>query len=459
MLGELKIFKSGCTVVLKTTATTIATTTSTIHFFTVNPQIRVGQQISFSNYTDSATVSAVEHVSHTDNERRTKVTLSASTAISNNTEVTFTTLDNKFVTSGRVGETSTFIIEIDRALGRILNPNPVINFDDVLNINSYKVTSVDTFENTTELIKRVYTVTYKVGLKKLTKSDVINLNAKTTVDLTGTSGKIYGYELLTVPPGNASSLITNKKASRSKDLTNISFPSRRDINKKSETRLLIVYGDPAATFKLGVTSNTITLVHNTGSNTSYGANSTVTFTASAEAVNRVGTSTQQSSQNESMQITTIADNSSLGAKVRNVTGSVLKFCQTAVLAGNESIKLGHVLVAENTVKTIDSDGIYYIYLKFPQNNSNADITYTIKLSENVTDTFTGFGTSGIHTTDVVSLTTAQAVTPHISIQSVGVSQAFQSITVNTNNPISTGGGTVGTGLANEESVASTTTSA
>ena len=120
MAGELKIYKNGCNVTTTTTADSVATSSTAIHYFVSNGQIKVGQQISFSGYTGEAKVSAIEDAVYSSN-RRTKVTLDGSTTINSGTTVTFTSLDNSFSTDGRVGDISSFNIVVERITGRTVS--------------------------------------------------------------------------------------------------------------------------------------------------------------------------------------------------------------------------------------------------------------------------------------------------------------------------------------------------
>jgi len=303
----------------------------------------------------------------------------------------------------------------------------------VYSINNYKVVTTDVYENTTELIKRTFTVTHKAGLRKTKGTDVINVTANTIVDLTGVQNKIYGYELLVKPPGENIEEITNKKASSFVDLTSISFPSKRNINKKAETRLLVVYGDPGATFKLGVKTGTINVNHESSAVTNQ---TTLNLDGSAN-----GTLI-----NPGMTIVSMGGGTGVteGVKVVSVTNAnpdtvTLNVGQSA--ASTELIGFAHVLVADNSVKTIDANGIYYIYLKFPKNNSTADLTFSITLTENVSNTFTEFSSPAV--VNVVSLSTEQATQAYVSHTTRSV-QSFQQVSVG--SPASTGSGTMPSGV-------------
>lgn len=429
MAGLIEIYKQGCNVTVNTTATCVVTATSTIHRFTHNPQIKIGQKITVlaNNYY----VTAVEDEIYS-GARRTKVTFGSSVSLSNSANITFISVDNSFNTDGRVNETSTFNIVVERITGRILSPNPAISFDDVYSINNYKVVTTDVYENTTELIKRTFTVTHKAGLKKIKGTDTINITAGTVVDLTGTQNKIYGYELLTKPPGQTIEEITNQKASSFVDLTSISFPSKRNINKKAETRLLVVYGDPTATFKLGVKSNIITVNHESSAVTSQ---TTLNLSNSANA----------GPINKDMTITAMGGGTGIaeGVKVVSTTDAspdtvTLNVGQSAASA--ELISFAHVLVSDNSVKTIDANGIYYIYLKFPKNNSTANLTFTITLTENASNTFVEFSSPA--TTNVISLASEQAAQAYVAHTTRSV-QSFQQVSVG--SPASTGSGTTAAG--------------
>tara|TARA_R100001510_G_scaffold30876_1_gene27571 strand:+ start:10439 stop:11761 length:1323 start_codon:yes stop_codon:yes gene_type:complete len=429
MAGLIKIYKQGCSVTINTTATCVVTATGTVHRFTNNPQIKIGQKIVVASTNYFVTNVVDEVYSGT---RRSKVTFGASVSISNNDNITFISTDNTFNTGGRVNETSTFNIVVERIAGRILSPNPVINFDDVHSINNYRVVTTDVYENTTELIKRTFVITHKAGLRKTKGTDTINVTADTIVDLTGTQNKIYGYELLVKPPGENIEEITNKKASSFVDLTSISFPSKRNINKKAETRLLIVYGDPNATFKLGVVSNTISVNHESSAVTNQ---TTLNLSNSANA----------GPINKGMTIVSMGNTTPVteGVKVVSKTDAspdtvTLNLGQSAASA--ELIGFAHVLVASNSVKTIDSNGIYYIYLKFPKNNSTANLTFAITLTENVADTFTEFSSPAV--VNVVSLASEQAAQAYVSHTTRSV-QSFQQVSVG--SPASTGSGTTAAG--------------
>ena len=81
------------------------------------------------------------------------------------------------------------------------------------------------------------------------------------------------------------------------------------------------------------------------------------------------------------------------------------------VASAELIGFAHTLLASNTVKTIGSNGIYYIYLEFPKNNSTANLTFTITLTENVTETFIDFATPS--TVNVISLSSQEVVNQNL----------------------------------------------
>mgnify|MGYP003638744366 CR=1 FL=1 len=428
MSGLLKVYKDRCSVTLSTTATALANVLGTVHYMTnSNAQIRVGQSIGIGNVKVISVVSEVYN-----GARRSKVTLSNSTAINANTVLTFTSNDNTFSTSGRVGEVSNFKITIERIVGSILSPKPTLNFSDVYSMSSYKVTSVDTFENTTELIKREYNITYKVPLKKSVGVDNINVKATTITDETGVNNQIFGYEFLTKPPGQNLEDITVKKASFLKDLTSISFPSKRNINKKAETRLLIVYGDPGVTFKLGVLSNVIPITSNASAQT----NQTTLSMGN-------GTAATVAKINKGMTITyTASSGVSEGIKVVSTSGTSVVVSTAQSLAANEQISFGHVLVAANTVKTIDENGIYAEYINFPKNNSTTNITFTITLTENSTNKFVGFNSP--ETVNIVSLTAIQSAPTYLASTEARVTKSNQTPATSS---VSTGGGSTVTGLA------------
>ena len=439
MAGEIKIFKHACSVSITTEADSIATVTGVEHHFVSNGQIQIGQTISFSGYTGTVKVSNVEDVIYSGN-RRTKVTFDGSVTINNGTTVTFNTLDGTFKTSGRVGDTSSFKITIERVVGRILSPNPVINFDDVNSVNNYKVTTTDTFENTTELIKRVFEVTHKVGLKKLKTTDVINIKALSAIDVTGPSNRIYGLELLAKPPGQTLEELSISIASDNTDLTSISIPTFRNINKRRETRLLVVYGDPGATFQLKLQSNVISLV-----SASANQNSTTVemggSNANNGAVNAVDIGMQivslsQGSVPTSGTVTTVTDSTNPDKLIFSAAQAV----QAATTMG-----LARVLIAEAT-KTIGDNGIYFEYVDFPENNTTANLTYTITLTETTSNSFTAFDSPA--TFSVVSQNTATAHPAYTTSTAQAHQPWLQTIIA---SPISTGSGTNTAGQAQLDS--------
>ena len=109
-------------------------------------------------------------------------------------------------------------------------------------------------------------------------------------------------------------------------------------------------------------------------------------------------------------------------------------------ASAELISFAHVLVSDNSVKTIDANGIYYIYLKFPKNNSTANLTFTITLTENASNTFVEFSSPA--TTNVISLASEQAAQAYVAHTTRSV-QSFQQVSVG--SPASTGSGTTAAG--------------
>tara|TARA_R110000823_G_scaffold122541_1_gene247986 strand:+ start:207 stop:1553 length:1347 start_codon:yes stop_codon:yes gene_type:complete len=399
MAGKIEIYKKGCNVTITTNGTALATTTSTVHYMTVfNSQIRVGQIVNYSGVLGNAiTVTAVSDESF-NNNRRTKVTLSSSVTISANTVLTFKSLDNIFTNTGRVGSQSSFTITIERVTGRILSPNPSLNFAGVYSIGDYKVINTDTFENTTELIKRVYVVTHSVPLLKSNNEDIIYLKADTEVDLTGTQNKIYGYEMLVNPPGQSIDDITNNIASANKDLTSISFPSKKSINKKAERRLLVVYGDPGATFKLGIASASIALQHESSA---VSTQTTINLSGSANA----------GVLSKGMSILSFDGGTVVVPGVKVVSKSTAATPDTVTLSVGQSvladdlINFGYVLVPANTVRTLNSSGIYAEYINYPANDSTANIVFTTTISENIADSFVEFSTPSV--TQVTSLATSR----------------------------------------------------
>ena len=179
--------------------------------------------------------------------------------------------------------------------------------------------------------------------------------------------------------------------------------ANRFINKKAEKRLLVVYGDPNSTFKLGVKSNTITVNHESSAVTNQ---TTLNLSGSANA----------STINKGMTIVSMGGGTGVteGVKVVSTTDAspdtvTLNSGQSA--ASTELIGFAHVLFADNTVKTIGSNGIYYAYLEFPKNNSTANLTFTVTISENVTDTFVEFATPS--TISIVSLSSQQVINQNL----------------------------------------------
>ena len=378
--------------VVTSTATASATVTGTQHVMSAfNSQIRVGQKIQGT----TATVSAVqEHL--TSGIRKTQFTTSTSITINNGATVTFESTDNKFTNTGRVGQSSVFYITVERLEGRVLSPVPAISLSGVYSMADYKVSFSDTM-SATLLVKRVYTITHVVPLKKQTNLDEIHVKGLTVVSRESSLANIYGYELLVKPSGQSIESITNSKASSFKNLNSFSFPSNRFINKKSEKRLLVVYGAPGATFKLGVLSNVIPITSSSSAQTSQ---TTLSMGNGTDAV--------VSKINKDMTITAAASSGiSEGIKVVSTSGTNVVVFTAQSLAANEEISFGHVLIAANTVKTIDSNGIYYAYLRFPENFSSTNITFSITITENVADTFVEFDSPSI--VSVVSLSTREAV--------------------------------------------------
>ena len=394
MAGIVQGYKKGCSIVVTSTAVASATVTGTQHLMTTyNSQIRVGQKIQGT----TATVSAVED-DLTTGSRKTKITASGSITINSGATVTFESTDNKFSNTGRVGQSSVFYITVERLEGRVLSPDPSIGFNGVYSMSDYKVSFADTMSGTS-LVKRVYTITHVVPLKKQIGLEEIHVKALTVVSTEATSAKIYGYELLVKPQGQSIEDVVNNKASSYKNLSSFSFPSNRYINKKAEKRLLVVYGDPNSTFKLGVKSQTYNVNHESSSVTNQ---TTLSLANSAN-----GTVI-----NPGMTIVSMGGGTSItaGVEVVSVTDAspdtvTLSAQQSAASA--ELIGFAHVLVPDNTVKTIGSNGIYYTYLEFPKNSSSANITFTITITENVADTFVEFATPS--TISIISLKTQQAV--------------------------------------------------
>ena len=131
MAGKINTLIEGCTFTQTTTSTSVAaSSSSTTLFVTLNSQVRVGMQVSYSGSPVNLLVSAVEEefVSTT---RRTKITLDSAQSISNSVEITFTATDGVYSNTGRYKDTSTFKLTITRDSEMILDPAPSIDFSDV----------------------------------------------------------------------------------------------------------------------------------------------------------------------------------------------------------------------------------------------------------------------------------------------------------------------------------------
>ena len=134
-----------------------------------------------------------------------------------------------------------------------------------------------------------------------------------------------------------------------------------------------------------------------------------------------------------------------GVKVvgRNTTSSpdtvTLNLAQSA--ASTELIGFAHVLVADNTVRTIDENGIYAEYINFPKNNSTANITFTITLTENSTNSFVDFNSP--ETLSIISLTDLQASPAYIAATEARVTKSNQAPATSS---VSTGRGSTVRGL-------------
>ena len=111
------------------------------------------------------------------------------------------------------------------------------------------------------------------------------------------------------------------------------------------------------------------------------------------------------------------------------------------VASTELIGFAHVLVADNTVKTIDENGIYAEYINFPKNNSTTNITFTITLTENSTNSFIGFNSP--ETLSIVSLTDLQSSPAYIAATEARVTKSNQAPATSS---VSTGRGSTVRGL-------------
>jgi hypothetical protein len=156
-----------------------------------------------------------------------------------------------------------------------------------------------------------------------------------------------------------------------------------------------------------------------------------------------GTDATVAKINKGMTITATASSGvSEGIKVVSTSGTDVVVSTAQSLAANESISFGHVLIAANTVKTIDSNGIYYAYLRFPENFSSTNITFSITITENVADTFVEFDSPSI--VSVVSLSTREAVNDVLITRDTRITRTEQ---VASTSNAATGAGAVVANLA------------
>ena len=98
-------------------------------------------------------------------------------------------------------------------------------------------------------------------------------------------------------------------------------------------------------------------------------------------------------------------------------------------------------MAANSVKTIDENGIYAEYINFPKNNTNANLTFTITLTENSTNSFIGFDSP--ETLNIVSLTDLQSSPAYIAATEARVTKSNQAPATSS---VSTGRGSTVRGL-------------
>jgi hypothetical protein len=96
-----------------------------------------------------------------------------------------------------------------------------------------------------------------------------------------------------------------------------------------------------------------------------------------------------------------------------------------------------VLVAANTIKTIDENGIHAEYITFPKNISTANITFTITLTQHSNFSFIGFDSP--ETLSIVSLAVPIAVPAYITSTDRRTTSSNQQ---SSTSVVSTGSGTV-----------------
>tara|TARA_R110002073_G_scaffold83087_4_gene198167 strand:- start:3294 stop:4574 length:1281 start_codon:yes stop_codon:yes gene_type:complete len=371
MAGKINTLIEGCTFTQTTTSTSVAaSSSSTTLFVTLNSQIRVGMKVSYSGSPVSLLVSAVEEefVSTT---RRTKITLDSAQSISNSTEITFTATDSVYSNTGRYKDTSIFKLTITRDDEMVLTPPPSIDFSDVNNINDYFVEVTDT-KTSEKLTSRVYTITHTVPLRSSASDDVISVTCRASQDKTAGSTKIYGFDLLAKTPPTSSFSPTNQEVG---DRTNFKLNTSstlRSINKRKDTRHLVVYGDPGATLTVVAVSNTVT-----GTTQASTTGATVTVAANQSANILVGSLVTGTGITAGDTVVAV-----------NTSTHVVTLSSARTVGSGVTLSFISSLIASAT-KTIGTTGIYAQQVNFPKNNTSANIVYTFTLTEIGSDTFVG----------------------------------------------------------------------
>ena len=369
MAGKINKLISGCTLTQTTTSSSVAaSSSSTIVFVSLNSQIRVGMKVSFPGSASGILVSSVveEFVGA---DRRTKVTLSIAQSINNSTSITFTATDGVYSNTGRYKDNSTFNITISRKDGMILSPAPSVDFSDTNSANDYFITVTDT-KNNGKLIQRLYTVKHTVPLKTNVNNDVISIICRASQDKVNGSTKIYGYDLLAKPPQSNWNTVTNQAVSNHNNIKIGSTSSLRNVNKLKDNRLLVVYGDPAATLTVKAVSNTVT-----GTTQASTTGSTVTVSNAQSSKILVGALVTGTG--------TVAGDV---VSAVNTSTHVVTLSNARTIASGVTLSFISSLIASAT-KTIGSTGIYSNEVKFPKNNTTADLVYTFTLTEIATDSF------------------------------------------------------------------------
>ena len=405
MAGKINTLIEGCTFTQTTTSTSVAaSSSSTTLFVTLNSQVRVGMQVSYSGSPVNLLVSAVEEefVSTT---RRTKITLDSAQSISNSGEITFTATDGVYSNTGRYKDTSTFKLTITRDSEMILDPAPSIDFSDVNNVNDYFVAVTDT-ESSSKLTTRVYTITHTVPLKLSSSDDVISVICRASQDKTAGSTKIYGYDLIAKTPSTSWNDITNQAVADRNNFKSFTSSTLRSINKRKDSRLLIVYGDPGATLTVAAVSNTVT-----GTTQSSTSGNTVTVASNQSASILVGSLVTGTGITAGDTVVAV-----------NTSTHVVTLSSARTVGSGVTLSFISSLIASAT-KTIGDTGIYFQKVNFPKNNTSADLVYTFTLTEILSDSFVNI-TSPI-TFTITSNGTA-IVEKNVSVQPVRTKEAQES---------------------------------